>query len=90
MVIVPLNDLQKVYAKDFEHHNKVLAVRSMMDERVKKLYTVRGITTHTVLVQGIHEVLVLFVVSIHRVLPAISIPVQSNFIEDLNLVVCCL
>jgi len=51
LIIVSFNDLKEIYSKDFEHHNKVLAIRSVMNEGVQKLDTVGCISTHAPLLQ---------------------------------------
>lgn len=43
LIVVSLDDFEEVDAQNLEHHHKVLSVRAMMNERVKKLDAV-GVT----------------------------------------------
>ena len=59
----------------------------MVDERVEKLHAVRGVTTHSILVERIHQVLVFRVVSFDGVVPFLAAPVLGDDIEDFHLIV---
>ena len=39
-VVVTLDELEEIDAQDFKYHNEVLAVRPVVDKRVKQLHTV--------------------------------------------------
>jgi hypothetical protein len=63
LVVVALDDLEEVHTEDLEHHHKVFSVRPVMNERVQKLDTVRGVTTHSVSFKTIPELGVIVVVA---------------------------
>ena len=47
----------------------------------------RGLSRHAILVQRVHEGLVLRVVCLDRLLPSFTSPVFGNFVEDFDLIV---
>ena len=53
LVVIALDDLKEVYAQDFEHHNEVLAVWTVVNERIEELDAVRSVSTHSNLAQGL-------------------------------------
>ena len=87
LVVVALNDLEEVDAEDLEHHHKVLSVWPVVDERVEQLNAVRSITTHSILVQRLNQVLVLLVVRFDRIVPLLASPILGNLIKDFHFIV---
>ena len=65
----------------------MFAIWTMVDKRVEELHAVRGVTTHSVLVERIHQVLVFRVVSFDGVVPFLAAPVLGDNIEDFHLVI---
>ena len=65
----------------------MLAIRAVVDEGVEELHAVRGVTTHPILVQRFHQVLVLRVVGFDGVVPFLAAPVLGDNVKDLDLVV---
>ena len=90
LIVVALDDLQEIDTENFEYHHKVLAIRTVMNERVEKLDAVTRVTTHTVPVQGIHQFLILLVIGLYAILPLLTSPIFSDLVEDLHFIVCSL
>jgi hypothetical protein len=42
-IVVSFDDFQEVHAQNFENHDEMLAIWSMMDERVQQLRAVRAL-----------------------------------------------
>ena len=68
----------------------MFAIWTVVDERVEELYAVRGVSTHPILVERFHQVLVFRVVSFDGVVPFLAAPVLGDDIEDFHLIVSCL
>ena len=49
----------------------------------------RSVATHSILVERFHQVLVLLIVRLHRVLPLFAAPVLGNLIQNFNFIVRC-
>ena len=51
LIVVALDDFEKVHAENLEHHHEVLPVRAVVDEGVKKLDAVRCFSAEPILVK---------------------------------------
>ena len=56
--LVTFDYFQEVHTEDFEHHHEVLSVWAVVDERVKQLHAVGGVTAHAILIQIFFEILI--------------------------------
>ena len=68
----------------------MLSIRTMMDEGVQQLRTVRALRDDAILSYSAHQVLVIFVVLTDRISPFFSIPIFGNLIKNIHFVVSCL
>ena len=87
LIVVPLNDLQEIYSEDLEHHDEVLAVRPMVDERVEKLHAVGSVAAHSKLVKFKLEDWIFFVVFFNGRFPFFTPPILRDLIQNFDLIV---
>mmetsp|Transcript_17712 Transcript_17712/g.16946 ORF Transcript_17712/g.16946 Transcript_17712/m.16946 type:complete len:230 (+) Transcript_17712:639-1328(+) len=90
LVVISLNNFQKVDSKDLEDHDEVFAVGSVVDEGVEELSTVGGVSTDTVLLDVGAQLGIILVVLLNRFFPLLGLPVDGDLVQDLHLVVGCL
>jgi len=89
-VFVPLDDLEEVDAKNFEHHDEVFSIWTVVNERVQKLSAVGRLRDHAKLVEARLEVWIVFVVALDTLGPLFGLPVLSHLVEDIDFIVCSL
>ena len=90
LVLVSLDDLKEVDAENFENHDEMLAIRSVMDERVQQLRAVRRLRDNAELVETRKQVRISLVVLADRNLPLFGLPVLGHLIEDVDFIVSSL
>ena len=78
LVLKRLDHLQQVDSKDLEHHDEVLPIRPVMQERVEQLHTRTAIRTYR-----------LVSLVVRSSVPLLLHPVGAHLIQDFHLVVGC-
>jgi len=69
LIIIALDNLEKVHTEDFEDHNEMLAIGTMMNEGIEKLHTVRCVSTHAILLKALLELRIITIKTFNRLLP---------------------
>lgn len=86
-IIVSLNNLKEINSQDFEHHDKVLAVGPVVDERVQELRTVTTFSGESNSIKSFRKIVVIFIEFIDGLFPFLSFPIVSNLIKDIDLII---
>lgn len=90
LVLVSLDDLKEVDTENFENHDEMLAIRSVMNKRVQQLRAMRRLRDNAELVETRKQVSISFVVLADRNLPFFRFPVLGHLIEDVDFIVSSL
>lgn len=88
LVVIPLHNLKKIYAQDFEDHNEVSPVRSVVHKGIEQLDHL-AVLGRKLPVDFPRAVMIILVVAFQALQPLLLIDVLSDDVEDLYLVVGC-
>ena len=90
LVVVSFYNFEEVHTQNLEHHDEVLSVWTVVDERVQKLGAVRRFGNYSELPESAHEVLVVLVVVQNGLPPLVGLPVLGHLVQNIHFVVSCL